>query len=52
MTSISERKVKEQCRGYDAYLRKPFQLREVLSIVRKLAGPSTASVQIFNLPNG
>jgi CheY-like chemotaxis protein len=40
MTSVPESKVAEQCPGYDAYLRKPFKLREVLGVVERLLGPS------------
>jgi CheY-like chemotaxis protein len=43
MTSVPEGKVKEKIKGFDGYLRKPFQLREVLGIVLKLAGPSVAT---------
>ncbi len=40
MTSVPESKVAEQCTGYDAYLRKPFKLREVIGVVERLLGPS------------
>lgn len=38
MSGIAESMVKRRCRGYDAFLRKPFSLEELLDAVEGLLG--------------
>lgn len=38
MSGIAESMVKRRCRGYDAFLRKPFSLDELLDTVNELTG--------------
>jgi CheY-like chemotaxis protein len=38
MSGIAESMVKRRCRGYDAFLRKPFSLDELLDAVARLLG--------------
>ena len=45
MSSIPETTVAERCRGYSAFMRKPFRIAEVMSLTdRLLAEPKSSSV--------
>lgn len=44
MSSLDEEAVRETCRGYRAFLRKPFRMAEVLSLLDRLAPPDTLAV--------
>jgi CheY-like chemotaxis protein len=45
MSSIPEAIVAERCRGYSAFMRKPFRITEVMSLTdRLLAEPKSSSV--------
>ena len=44
MSSLDEAAVRETCNGYRAFLRKPFRMAEVLSLLERLAPPDTLAV--------
>ena len=45
MSSIPEATVAERCRGYSAFMRKPFRIAEIMSLTdRLLAEPKSSSV--------
>jgi CheY-like chemotaxis protein len=45
MSSIPETTVAERCRGYSAFMRKPFRIADVMSLTdRLLAEPKSSSV--------
>ena len=45
MSSIPEATVAERCRGYSAFMRKPFRIAEVMTLTdRLLAEPKSSSV--------
>jgi hypothetical protein len=44
MSSLEEAAVRETCSGYHGFLRKPFRMAEVLSLLERLAPPDTLAV--------
>lgn len=44
MSSLDEAAVRETCSGYRAFLRKPFRMAEVLSLLEQLAPPDALAV--------
>ena len=44
MSSLDEAAVRETCSGYRAFLRKPFRMAEVISLLEQLAPPDALAV--------
>jgi two-component system, chemotaxis family, chemotaxis protein CheY len=40
MTSVPERTIAEQSKGYAGFLRKPFRIRDMLAVIEQLIGPA------------